>query len=403
MDLPSALLALYARGGGGIKLGLFGMREACARAGHPERTFACVHIAGTNGKGSTSAFVESIARASGKRTGMYSSPHLCRFAERIRIGGEPISDDALARALSEALELAPDVSFFETATLAAFLAFRAAEVDFVVLEVGLGGRLDATNVVEKPLVTAITSIGMDHMQYLGNSIAEIAGEKAGILKPKVPCVVGHVDAVAEATIEECARRTSSPLLHPRDHLAELTAAVDRVAHAFPSYQRNNLEVAWLMARELRIEAYFEQGARTMSWPGRFEMLGDEEGPILLDGAHNPDGARALATSLAEKQLQPAVLVFGAMGDKEWQETLSVLGPLAAHRVYVEPKGRAPAPFDGLQALFPGVAASSVADALEIARKLATPDGLVVVAGSLYLVGEARSVLLRLPMDPPIAL
>lgn len=400
----SPLAALYARAGGGIKLGLFGMREACERAGHPERSFECVHIAGTNGKGSTSAFVESIARKAGRRTGMYSSPHLCRFAERIRIDGEVINDGALDTALSEALGLAPELSFFEVATLAAFLAFRAAKVDFVVLEVGLGGRLDATNVVERPCVSAITSIGMDHMQYLGNTLAEIATEKAGILKPRVPCVVGRMDEIAERTIANRARVIGSPLLFTKDH-EKLARAVNEAASAFPLYQRSNLEVACLITKELGWDAHFTAGALAMRWPGRFEQLDNGEGPVLLDGAHNPEGATALVQSLAARGMSPAALVFGAMGDKEWRETLGILGPTAGARVYVQPTvgARVPAPFEGLQGVLPGIAAPSVAQALATARSLAGPHGLVLVAGSLFVVGEARAALLGLPMDPPIAL
>lgn len=403
MNLPEALVALYARGGGGIKLGLVAMRDACERAENPERTFECVHIAGTNGKGSTSAFVESIARCAGRRTGLYTSPHLCRFAERIRIDGESIDEDALASALTEALTIAPDLSFFEVATLTAFLAFRAAKVDFAVLEVGLGGRLDATNVVERPRATAITSIAMDHMQYLGHSIPEIAGEKAGILKPRVPCIIGRMDAVAEKTIVDRARITSSPLHFPREHQAEVDQALAPLAATFPRYQRSNLEVTWLLARELGWEAHFSEGVRNMRWPGRFERLDGAAGPVLLDGAHNPEGATALVHSLAEKGISPAALVFGAMGDKEWRETLTILGPLSQNRIYVQPKGRAPAPFEGLIEVFSGTSAPSVAAALAAARALAGSEGLILVAGSLYLVGEARSVLLGLPMDPPIAL
>ncbi|MFO0663345.1 MAG: Mur ligase family protein [Polyangiaceae bacterium] len=401
--LAKPLAALYALGGGGIKLGLFGMREACERAGHPERSFDCVHIAGTNGKGSTSAFVESVARAEGLRTGMYSSPHLCRFAERIRIDGEPIDDEALAEALNEAQELAPDLSFFEVATLTAFLVFRKAKVELAVLEVGLGGRLDATNVVERPLVTAITSIGLDHMQYLGNTLEEIAGEKAGILKRGVPCVLGRLPSAAEKTIRERARVIGSPIVS-HAHEAEACAAVlAPLRDLFPAYQANNLEVAWHIARALGRDEHFEVGARSMSWPGRFELIEKDGTKYLLDGAHNPEGAAALAASLDARALVPAVLVFGAMADKSWEETLRTLGPRARSRIYVQPKGRAPAPLADLERTLDGTSKESVAEALAEGTRRAGQGGLVLVAGSLYLVGEARSLLLGLPMDPPIAL
>ena len=188
--LSRALHDLYARVPLGMRLGLDAMRAACTRAGNPELSFEVAHVAGTNGKGSTCAMVESMARAAGKKTGLYTSPHLCRFAERIRIDGEPISDETLADVLDRALDLGPELSFFEAATLAAFLAFRDANVDVAVVEVGIGGRLDATNVVARPRVTAITRVALDHMDRLGDTLESIAREKAGIAKPGVAMVLG---------------------------------------------------------------------------------------------------------------------------------------------------------------------------------------------------------------------
>ncbi|HEY8079779.1 MAG TPA: Mur ligase family protein, partial [Labilithrix sp.] len=176
-DLASALTALYARVPLGMRLGLDAMHASCTHMRHPERAFEVVHVAGTNGKGSTSAMVEAIARAAGRRTGLYTSPHLCRFAERIRIDGEPIDDDALAATLSRALG-EEDLSFFETATLAAFLAFRERRVELAVVEVGIGGRLDATNVIPPPRCAAITRVALDHMDKLGDTLEAIAREKA---------------------------------------------------------------------------------------------------------------------------------------------------------------------------------------------------------------------------------
>src|SRR5687767_10427649 len=182
-------------------LGLERMQAACARFGNPERAFEVVHVAGTNGKGTVCAFVGSIARAAGKRVGVYTSPHLSRFAERINIDGAPIEDAVLVRLLNQVMDHAPELTFFEVATMAAFMAFREAEVQLAVLEVGLGGRLDATNVVPPPKIAAITRVAFDHMAELGDSLAKIGAEKAGIIKQGSAVVLGKIHPDAREMIE----------------------------------------------------------------------------------------------------------------------------------------------------------------------------------------------------------
>src|SRR5215472_1154630 len=245
-ELRQALADLVARVPLGMRLGLEPMRAACNALGHPERTFAAVHVAGTNGKGSVCAMVESILRAAGKRTGMYTSPHLHRFAERIRIDGEPLDDAALARVLSDVLKRAPELSFFEVATAAAFVAFREAEVDVAVLEVGIGGRLDATNVIPPPLATAITRIALDHTDRLGPTLAHIAREKAGIAKAGVPLVVGSLDEGPLAVVEDAARAVGAPVVFAeRD--ARAGEAVDNVRVGLAGgHQRENARVACVL-------------------------------------------------------------------------------------------------------------------------------------------------------------
>src|SRR4051794_2193757 len=199
--LRSRLEQIQARVPRGIVFGLERVNAALAELGDPHLDLACVHVAGTNGKGSTSAMVESIARAAGLRTGLYTSPHLCRFAERIRLDGEPIDDDAFAAALDRVLGgCRADLTVFESLTIAAFVAFHDAGVELAVIEVGLGGRLDATNAIRAPLCTAITSIGLDHTEYLGPTIADVAREKAGILKPGAPAVLGPMPEEAYRAI-----------------------------------------------------------------------------------------------------------------------------------------------------------------------------------------------------------
>jgi dihydrofolate synthase/folylpolyglutamate synthase len=395
--LDRALARLYERAALGMRLGLGPMTDACARFEHPERAFEAVHVAGTNGKGSACAMVEAMARASGRRVGLYTSPHLCRVAERIRVDGEPIADAALTDVLERVLAGAPDLSFFEALTLAAFVAFRDAGVAIGVVEVGLGGRLDATNVLERPRATAITRIALDHADRLGPRLVDIAREKAGIAKPGVPMFVGPTDADVRAAIDEVAAALAS-----RAHLA-LPGA----------HQIDNGAIAVRLARALEVpDAAIERGLRETRWAGRLERIERPEGPYLLDAAHNPDGAGALARYLEAQPAHPAdgrlpgpgrALVFGALADKAWSAMIDRLSPLfPAGRVYVAPQGRAPAAPEAIAARHPGTIAASVRGACAAARAIAGA-GEVVVAGSIFLVGEARAELLDLPFDRFVAL
>jgi len=397
--LASALAALYARVPLGMRLGLDPMRDACVRAGHPERAFDVVHVGGTNGKGSTSAMVEAMARAGGARTGLYTSPHLVRFAERIRIDGEPLSDEALTSVLEEALRVGSDLSFFETATLAALLAFRQAKVDLAVLEVGIGGRLDATNIIASPRCTALTGVALDHQDKLGDTLDAIAREKAAIAKPGVPMVLGVLPDEARAAAIEIATaagaRVVDALPLPPDTSVGLTG----------EHQRENARVAWTIGAELGLsESARARGLSVARWPGRLERIDVEEGDLagtwLLDGAHNPDGARALTRALANEDV--GAVVFGALEDKAWREMLAVVATIDATRFYAAPAGRAPADPEVLRELAGGTPAATLHDALRLARS-AAGRRLVVVCGSLYLVGEARAKLLRLRPDPIVAL
>ena len=410
--LGRALADLYARVPLGMRLGLEAMRAACTRAGNPELAFEVAHVAGTNGKGSTCAMIESMARAAGKKTGLYTSPHLCRFAERIRIDGEPISDEALADVLERALEIGPDLSFFEAATLAAFLAFRDAKVDVAILEVGIGGRLDATNVVPKPRVTAVTRVALDHMDRLGNTLEAIAREKAGIAKPGVPMVLGPMaPEVRAAALEVALAAGALPIVLGDDPDAVARESLPIALRG--TYQHDNARIAARVARELGAsDVARREGLARTSWPGRFEHVAIASGPLrgawLLDGAHNPDGARALVVALEDEAARgapaPGAMVFGALVDKAWEEMLDVLATIVCPRVYVAPQGRAAAAPATVAAHVAGRVAGSLAEGLRLARAAAGSHAApVVVCGSLYLVGEARALLLGLETDPPVAL
>jgi dihydrofolate synthase / folylpolyglutamate synthase len=389
-------------------LGLEPMREACARAEHPERAFPAVHVAGTNGKGSVCAMVEAIARTHGLRSGLYTSPHLCRFAERIRVDGEPLGDAALVSALERALDEGPNLSFFEAATFAAFLAFRDARIDIAVLEVGIGGRLDATNVIPPPRAAAITRIALDHTDRLGSTLVEIAREKAGIAKPGVQIVLGPLPPAVRAAVDEIAHA------HGASTVSASSLSDADLPPAAPiglpgAHQLDNARIAAVLGSRIGASpAEIAAGIAAARWPGRLERIGD----FLLDGAHNPDGAEALASYLRSLPLAPdqIALVFGTLGDKDWATMLDTLAPLAARRIYVAPPAsRSAIDPRAMRSRHPGALAASIEDAvaagaalIETSRARAAA-ALCVICGSLVVVGQARALLLGLPRDPPVAL
>lgn len=402
----AVLERLYGLAPRGALLGLERVRAASAAWDHPERRFAAVHIAGTNGKGSVAAMTEAIARSAGFRTGLYTSPHLARFAERICIDGEPVSDAELVAKLEAALDRFPELTFFEIATMTAFAIFADAKVDLAVVEVGLGGRLDATNVLEAPRATAITRIALDHTALLGPDLASIAREKAGILKRGVPVVVGPLDAISLAEVAATAERLGAPMRSTANDPA-LAAFVARHPPSLAGrHQIDNAKIAVALAEHLGCtEDAIAKGLTSAHWPGRLEVVATPQGDVLLDAAHNPDGAAALAGAIDDRRRDPAeiALVFGAMADKDAPAMLALLAPRAAHRIYVVPEGRLATDPATLAEQATGHIATSVPDALQRARSAVGPRGLVVVAGSIFLVGAARSELLGIARDPVVAL
>ena len=420
-NLAQALGAIYFRVPRGIQFGLDDVRAACERAGSPHQAVPVIHIAGTNGKGSAASMCASALKAGGYRVGLFTSPHLCRFSERIQIDGKPIDDGELTECLDEAIDTGPKLSFFETTFLTAMLGFRRAGVDVAVIEVGLGGRLDATNVIERPLVTAVTRIALEHADKLGHTVEAIAREKASIAKPGVPMVLGpmgaSVDAVSRATARE--RGASEILGLGREVSCERMDGGTRVrANGYQfelaprllgDHQLENAAVAAISCaiagRSLRgvDRAAIERGIAGAAWPARLELVRDDRGEVLLDAAHNPDGMTALTSYLRQRGDRRIALVFGSVADKDWGTMLGMISPLAEQRFFVEPGGRAAAPLEEMARRFGGRVVSSVPDALRAARESVGHDGLVVVAGSIFLVGNARASLLGLDRDPPVAL
>lgn len=385
-----------------MKFGLERMQRALDALGHPERELAVLHVGGTNGKGSTCAMAAEALRIAGHRVGLYTSPHLVRFHERICIDGDEISDGALAARVAEVRRAcpwhdgAPDgerLTYFEFATLLALLHFARERATAAVLEVGLGGRFDATNAV-LPRVTAVSRIGLDHVHLLGDTLDAIAREKAGIFKPGVPAVVAHAQPQeALAALRAEAARRGAPL-----SVAE--AAWEGPIALRGPHQRGNAALAAAALRLLdgagvRVpQEAIARGIATARWPGRLEEVAD----AVLDGAHNPDGAAALAAALPVLYPgRPVEMVFGVLSDKDHRGMLEALAPRARRLHLVAPptaRARLPESYRSFAAsLGPAVDEhGGVGEAIACAREAARDGALVCVAGSLYLVGAARELL-----------
>ena len=383
----------------GSRLGVDRMRLLSARLGHPERAQPCFHIAGTNGKGSTSAMIEAIQRAHGRRTGLYTSPHLVQIGERIQVDRAPLPDNAVV-ALAERLrphyeairaedpENAP--TFFELITAAALLEFAERKVDVAVLETGLGGRLDATNVCA-PEVCVITSIGLDHQEYLGPTLAAIAGEKAGILKPGVPCVVGDVPPEAEAVIVARAREVGAPLHFVRDRFAAGLPETNLAG----AHQRRNAGAALLaceLATRLPVDdAKARAALRSVEWAGRWQEFRLADGRrLIVDGSHNEEGIRAVAPLLAA--LPSPTIIVGALGVDRARPLVAAAAKSAGKLVLVRPDNERACSVEELAALVPAdfrgeVRAASVAELFPSPATCVAAGEAIVVLGSLYLVGE----------------
>jgi dihydrofolate synthase/folylpolyglutamate synthase len=360
------------------------MQVLAAALGNPQKSFRSVLIAGTNGKGSVAALLSAMM----PQAGLYTSPHLEHLNERIRIGDREISDDDLKsvfetvkRAASEATDLLYPPTYFELVTAMAFLYFRD-RVDFAILEVGLGGRLDATNIVEQD-VSVITSIGMDHQQFLGDTIEAIASEKAGIIKANEPVVVGP-----SADLPVIRAKAGSRLIVASEHDLQKYPALH--PQLLGRHQNENIAVAVRTAECLRIpQADIVRGVNTAAWPGRLERIGR----FLLDGAHNVPAALALAAFLKEFHPEGVWLIFGAMADKQFEEMISILRPHAQQFVFTKPQNSRAKDPEELRRLVPGSrTAPTLADAIREASAQTSAQTTILICGSLYLIGEARPLL-----------
>jgi dihydrofolate synthase / folylpolyglutamate synthase len=406
-----------------MKLGLDTMRALAAACGNPHRSLPVVHIAGTNGKGSTAAMSAAIAESAGFRTGLYTSPHLVDITERIQIDGRQISQYDFARLATQVREASVQLvelgelpalpTFFEQVTAIAFIFFAEQRVDLAILEVGLGGRLDATNICE-PLVTAITSVSLDHQHYLGDTLESIAAEKAGIIKPAIPVISAQqkaavADVIAERSLqlgsmlvtEEKASQVGSVAFEDfgryRFRCETSRDSYDIALRLRGRHQIGNARVALLIAEHLNIaREAIEAGLGRAEWPGRLELIAGRP-RLLLDGAHNADGAENLRAFLDEHGQRPLTMIFGAMSDKAITEIAGSLFSAAdlviATRID-NPRAARPETIREAMGAFAGriKCAESVREALAMAQVGTLHSGLVCACGSLYLIGEIKALL-----------
>ena len=401
-----------------MSLGLERIKELLAGLGNPQDKLRFVHVAGTNGKGSTSAMMASILQQAGLRVGLFTSPYIITFEERIRVNGENISLESLRAVTQQVKDVAESMAEhpteFELMTAVAFLHFAQEGCDIVVAEVGLGGRLDSTNVIRTAEVCVIAPIALDHCSFLGNTIAEIAGEKAGIIKQGVPVVSAEQHVDAQRVIKAVAFEALAPY-YSEVKLAALCGTNDCFSYKGFSklsialeapYQRENAALALEAVLALRMRGWeisdcaVRSGLACAMWPGRFERV--LESPVfLVDGSHNPQGAASLARSLREcyAGVKP-VFLLGVLEDKDHDAVLKELLPLASSVVAVTPPNPRALPAAALaedvlrfsQGAVPACAAESISQGVEEAINQAGPDGMVCAAGSLYSIGEIMKAL-----------
>jgi dihydrofolate synthase/folylpolyglutamate synthase len=393
----------------GVRFGIDRMTRWAELLGHPERGYPVIHLAGTNGKGSVAAMLESILRLGGCRTGLYTSPHLVRLGERVQVDRVLLTEREIVDFTAELAPLAqklaergPDEhpTFFEFMTAMAFLKFYRAKVDVAIVETGLGGRLDATNIVQ-PEVVVITSIGLDHMEFLGNSLAEIAREKAGIIKAGRPVVLGRLPGPAEQVIREVAREKSAPLHSVREIFGEDSSAYP-ATNLEGEYQRWNAATATVTARLLADrfkldDAIMVRGLRQVTWSGRWQrtMIGGRT--LILDASHNPEGAQVLDANLRELVAatgRKPVVVTGVLGESRAKALLEVICRQAREVHLIPPQTGRACTYDQLEAAVPAESRTLLRRATldEVFPNSQTctvggPDDVIVVTGSIYLLGE----------------
>ncbi len=408
-DYASVTEYLYTLKAGGVKYGIDRMRRLAAALGHPERSYPVIHVAGTNGKGSVSAMLDAILHAAGWRTGLYTSPHLVKLGERVQVDRRLLTEAEIVAYANElrpvAAQAAADAAdehatFFEFMTAMAFLQFQRKQADIAIVEVGLGGRLDATNVVQ-PEITVITSIGLDHIAELGGTVGLIAREKAGIIKPGRPVVLGRLPPEAEQVVREVAAAAGAPVHSVREVFGDDLSRYP-ATNLDGDYQRWNAATATLVA--LLLPAKWKltaetvaRGLQQVNWPGRWQSTTLGGRPLILDASHNPEGAAVLERNL--QQLVAAtgrkpVIIAGALGEFRARALLDVVCRFAREVHLVTPHQARASSFEELIELVPPgkramVHRGTLEQIFPDARRCAVggPGDTVVVTGSIYLLGE----------------
>ena len=399
----------------GVKPGLGAIRAACAALGDPQDSLRVVHVAGTNGKGAVCALIDSALRAAGFRTGRYTSPHLVSLNERFFLDGSPVPEPALDSAFLHLLssatncqlpatsyQLPTDLTYFELLTATAFALYGKVKVDYLVLETGLGGRLDATNVVKKPEVCVITRIGLDHCDWLGHTIAEIAAEKGGIIKPDVPVVLGAMPDEARQVLERIAAERHSPCLYaPEAQRHSTTSYQPPTTSLNGTFNRENAVTAFAALKVLGIgREAIERGFSSAIWPGRFQRVAYRGKRFLVDGAHNPPAMRALVDSLksevGSRESAGGVpwrhVICGFCGDKDVPANLAILREVADVGFAVPIRNPRSLPPERTAELMRAAGFADVRACMSVSEALdAAPDG-TVVCGSLFLAGEALAAM-----------
>lgn len=415
-EYPNVLAYLYSLEKFGIVFGLENIQWILESIGNPHGFLKTVHIGGTNGKGSVAAMLSHILKAAGYMVGKYTSPHLVSFTERITINEEEITETEVAeltayiRGQIESVDPNRAFTFFDFTTALAFEHFRRKHVDITLVEVGLGGRLDSTNVVN-PLISIITNVAFDHMDFLGNDILDVTKEKAGIIKRGVPVVTGAQDA-PQRIIEETGKSNDSPVyVMGRDFSYEkkgpqsmsYSGLSSRLNDIFVNlkgdHQLANAAIALCAAELLSSLGFgldqreFYTGLSQVTWPGRLEIV-REKPVVILDGAHNVDGIRALVGFLTSQfPGRRRLLIFGVMKDKEYEKMLGELLPHVDETILTVPKNDRALPPEFMQKLAPkAIVADDVTWALKKAKSMSTDEDVIVITGSLYLVGECKTVI-----------
>lgn len=382
MNYDDIVEFLYSKGFFSIKLGLERVEAFYERVGRPASDIDIIHVAGTNGKGSTCSFIESALAANDYSVGVFTSPHLIDFRERIKIRGHKVSKETLVKAFKDIKDEIRDESFFEILTILALRCFEIEGLDFIVLEVGMGGRLDATNVV-KPIVSVITDISLEHTEHLGNTIEEIAYEKSGIIKEGIDVVVSPNNK-GEKVIKEVA--------HERGAFVRESKLQDISISSKGRYQKYNVSTAYNVLKTLRsqgvglIESKILSGFQKMKWPGRFDFA--EKG-ILLDCAHNVSGAETFVNELNGMGYSDVVLVVGIMKNKNIEDMCIAFNKLEGDVVVCRPSIERAAEPEDIMKFMPekAIVKNNVCEAIEYAKEIAN-GRLVAITGSIFTVGEA---------------